>query len=370
MIKPGRQLALLLLIAVSGAFAQTGDAASSDKPVKVLADHILQVSTARGTGSLPLYVSVDGKSVDLAKPQPAVTRALLVFHGKQRNASDYNDSGLRAIRQAGEAGKGTLLITPQFLQQMDADEFRLAPGILRWAPEAWMGGADAIGVPVSSFDAIDQILFKLGDRNLFPNLKRVVLAGHSGGGQVMQRYAVVGHAGDALMRAGIHVRYVIANPSSYVYFSPDRPVLNPGATFTFAPPAKTCFGRYDQWKYGINNPPPYVAGGDFTALEQRFLHRDVLYLLGTEDIDPNHPALDKTCSAEVEGPFRFFRGKAYFHYLELRHPELAQASASQQLWYVPGVEHDGDKMLNSACGLAALFDSGACTTRVLDPKPQ
>ena len=55
--------------------------------------------------------------------------------------------------------------------------------------------------------------------------------------------------------------------------------------------------------------------------------------------------------------------------LEDRHPELAQASASQQLWFVPGVEHDGDKMLNSACGLAALFGVGTCTTRELDPKP-
>jgi hypothetical protein len=26
-------------------------------------------------------------------------------------------------------------------------------------------------------------------------------------------------------------------------------------------------------------------------------------------------------------------------------------------------------MLNSACGLAALFDPGTCTTRVLEPKP-
>jgi len=55
--------------------------------------------------------------------------------------------------------------------------------------------------------------------------------------------------------------------------------------------------------------------------------------------------------------------------MELRHPELGKESATQQLWFVPGVEHDGDKMLNSACGLTALFDAGTCGTRVLDPKP-
>jgi hypothetical protein len=153
----------------------------------------------------------------------------------------------------------------------------------------------------------------------------------------VQRYAVVGRGGDVLMRAGVHVRYVIANPSSYVYFSPERPVLNPKAEFTFALPSKTCFGKYDHWKYGVNDPPPYVGGESFTALEQRYVRRDVIYLLGTNDVDPNHPALDKTCSGEVEGPYRFFRGKAYFRYFEMRHPELGEASASQQLWFVPGV---------------------------------
>jgi hypothetical protein len=99
------------------------------------------------------------------------------------------------------------------------------------------------------------------------------------------------------------------------------------------------------------------------------VHREVVYLLGTQDTDPNHPALDKSCSGELEGPYRFFRGKAYFRYIQIRHPELAAESAAQQLWAVPGVDHDGDRMLNSPCGLAALFDTGACTTRILDPKP-
>jgi pimeloyl-ACP methyl ester carboxylesterase len=356
-------------MAATLAAAQTRDAASADKPVKAIADHTLQVKTAKGTGTLPLYVSIDGNTADLSHPQPGVVRALIVFHGKQRNADDYNQSGLKAIRTAGEAGKGTLLLTPQFLETVDTNQFHLPPSVLRWGPEQWMAGDDALDTPVSSFDAIDAMVLQLADRTLFPNLKSLVIAGHSGGGQVVQRYAVAGRAGDTLMRAGVHVRYVIANPSSYVYFSPERPVLDPKGKFTFALPAKTCFGRYDRWKYGVNDPPPYLSGADFGALEQRFLRRDVLYLLGTNDVDPNHPALDKTCSGEDEGPYRFFRGKAYFRYLEDRHPELSQASASQQLWFVPGVEHDGDKMLNSTCGLAALFGVGTCTSRELDPKP-
>lgn len=359
----------LLLLSLATLCASADDTTSSDKPVKVVADHMLHVATAKGAGDLPLYISSDGAAADWSKPQPAVTQALIVFHGKLRNADVYNQSGLDSIKHAGAAGKGTLLITPQFLQQIDADQFHLPPGILRWRPEEWMAGDNAMNAPVSSFDAIDAILLRLADRKTFPNLKNVVVAGHSGGGQVVQRYAVVGRGGDVLMQAGVHVRYVIANPSSYVYFSPERPALDPHGEFTFGPPAKSCNGKYDRWKYGVNAPPPYVGSESFTTLEQRYVRRDVIYLLGTNDVDPNHPALDKTCSGEVEGPYRFFRGKAYFRYFEMRHPELAEASASQQLWFVPGVEHDGDKMLNSPCGIAAMFHAGSCPTRILDPKP-
>jgi pimeloyl-ACP methyl ester carboxylesterase len=354
----------------TGAHAQGDDTTSSTKPVAAIADHTLQVKTARGTGQIPLYFSLDAQTVDMSKPQPGVVRALLIFHGKLRDADVYNQSGLAAIKNAGAASKGTLLITPQFLAQVDVDKYRLPPPTLRWAPDAWMGGDDATNAAVSSFDAIDAILAQLRNKAIFPNLKSVVLAGHSGGGQVVERYAVASRGGDSLIGDGIHVRYLVANPSSYLYFSPDRPIIDAKSAFAYGPPARTCYGKYDKWKYGINDPPPYLAGGNFSELEQRFLRRDVIYLLGTDDTDPNHPALDKTCSGEVQGPYRFFRGKAFFRYLELRHPELAEESATQQLWFVPGVGHEGEKMLNSQCGIAALFSSGTCSTRVLDPAPQ
>jgi hypothetical protein len=68
-------------------------------------------------------------------------------------------------------------------------------------------------------------------------------------------------------------------------------------------------------------------------------------------VDPQHPALDKSCSGEAQGPYRLARGRAYASYLQLRHPGF-KASVHE----VPGVGHDGDRMLGSACGLAALFD--------------
>ena len=346
---------LLLLLALTAPLAaQTTDRTSAAAPVKSIAPARIHVDKGAATATLPLYVSADW-----SRPQPAITRAVLVFHGKLRNADDYNLSGQAAIKTA-HAEATTLLITPQFLAQGDVDAFHLAPDTLRWSPEAWMGGDDATApAAISSFDAIDAILAHLADRRLFPNLTTVVLAGHSGGAQVVQRYAIVGKAPERLAVSGIGIRYVVANPSSYLYFSPDRP-LDDG---TFAPPKKTCYGKYNHWKYGTEDPPPYVGNASFANLETRFITRDVIYLLGTKDTDPNHPALDKTCSAEDEGPYRYARGRDYYRYLAGRHPAL-----TQRLWDVEGVGHDGDKMFNSPCGLAAIFDVGSCPT-ALTAKP-
>jgi len=54
------------------------------------------------------------------------------------------------------------------------------------------------------------------------------------------------------------------------------PALDPKNEFTFGLPGKTCNGRYDRWKYGVNDPPPYVGNESFTTLGQRYVHRSVI----------------------------------------------------------------------------------------------
>nr|GFC73418.1 hypothetical protein [Tanacetum cinerariifolium] len=70
-------------------------------------------------------------------------------------------------------------------------------------------GSKATGVkPISSFVVIDHILKRLSDSKLFPNLKEIVIAGHSGGAQVVQRYALIGGKEDVLLKKeGIKLRY-------------------------------------------------------------------------------------------------------------------------------------------------------------------
>ena len=169
-----------------------------------------------------------------------------------------------------------LLIEPQFLNDLDVAAQHLPAETLHWAHSGWEGGEDAHGpAPISSFAAIDAILARLADRASFPALRNVVVAGHSGGGQLVQRYAIAGRGESALNKAGIHVRYVVSNPSSYAYFSPERPTGDGFATFD----AAAC-PSYDRWKYGMTGLPTYLAGEDPAALEAAYAARDVVYLLG------------------------------------------------------------------------------------------
>ncbi|RMP61583.1 hypothetical protein ALQ18_04523 [Pseudomonas marginalis pv. marginalis] len=281
-----------------------------------------------------------GLSQDWRQPLPNVTRALIIVHGRLRNAQTYLHSGESAAEHAG-LGATTLVIAPQFLNASDVKRNHLGDQVLRWKGNDWMAGEPSTGPgQVSSYGALDHIIKHLGNRTLFPALKEIVVAGHSGGGQVVQRFALTGHDHPLLKTEGISLRYVVANPSTYAYFSAQRPVKFDAAS---------CPG-FNDWKYGMQHLPAYAKGQSATRLEQTYVSRNVTYLLGQQDTDPNHPALDKSCEAETQGAYRLIRGHNYFDYLKARHPQL-----SHTLVEVPGVGHNGDVIFTSPEGERVLF---------------
>jgi hypothetical protein len=341
----GFSLAVLL-------FAKVGVlAAEREKPVTYLARHVYTLHTTQGEASVPMEMSLD-----LGASHPEITRAAVVFHGKGRNVEGYFSSLEHAAREAGSSGRRTLLLAPQFLREEDARAHRLPQQFLRWHAGSWSAGEPAMGpIPLSSFDVIDALLTTLSSRKDYPNLNTIVLIGHSGGGQLLNRYAIVGKAA-VLGETGVHVRFVIANPSSYFYFSDDRPQANG----SFAPFNGAACPNFDHWRYGPANAPAYV--GDTSAAawqgrEQAYMSADVIYLLGTDDTDPAQADLDTSCAGEAEGPERLDRGKAYFRYLNARHPQ----DLRHQLWLVPGVAHIGSRMVDSHCAIAAVFEHGSCS---------
>jgi hypothetical protein len=91
-------------------------------------------------------------------------------------------------------------------------------------------------------------------------------------------------------------------------------------------------------------------------LEKQYVTRRVIYLLGKLDTNPKHPALDKSCMAEAQGPYRYARGHSYIAAMQGRNAGTPRHIAMD----VEGVGHNGDKMFTSPCGLSALFDVPGC----------
>jgi hypothetical protein len=103
---------------------------------------------------------------------------------------------------------------------------------------------------------LDALLGKAADRRVLPNLSQIVLVGFSAGGQLVQRYAVVGRGEGAFGRGGIDLRYVVGSPSSYLYFTEDRP--RPEGGFGPFAEAAAC-PNFNPWKYGLaGDLPRYV----------------------------------------------------------------------------------------------------------------
>ncbi|MBV8595652.1 MAG: alpha/beta hydrolase [Candidatus Eremiobacteraeota bacterium] len=332
--------AIASALAFAVAFPLHADGKASPQPKETrppgltsgkLANREFLVISSRGDG-VALYFgngSLDGNR--------DATQAIIIVHGVLRNADTYFSTGALMLAKA-EASK-TLLIAPQFTEASDLYGRHGSSKILRWDGN-WPGGVSATApAPISTYAVFDAMLTRLADRSRFPALRRISIIGHSAGGQIVQRYAAVGHGPALIPRAALTVHFVVANPSSYLYFDTWRPHK-----------MKAC-SDFNRWRYGLDGTPSYVTG-TARELEQRYVHRDVTYLLGTADINAQEWDLDTSCAAEEQGAYRLQRGRAYIRYLRTRNPK----GTAQDFALVPGVGHDNRKMFTSACGLAVVFD--------------
>lgn len=334
--------------AVAGLIALVASPALGDvpapPPVAVVVDGRLPI----GGAELPVFVSQDWSHA-----LPGVRRAVIVVHGYQRNAADYARNMLAFGPPA-----DTVVVAPQFLAPEDVAAHRLPDTVLRWDREQWSDGDPAQGpTPLSAFDGFDAILARLSDRAIFPDLSQIVLAGFSAGGQFVQRYAAVGKGELAFGRAGLAMRYIVGSPGTYAYFGGERPL--PDGTFGAFPGAPAC-PDYNRWKYGFaGGLPPYVAtaaNAGVAALERRYAARDIVYLVGEDDTDPNHRLLNKTCAGEAQGSTRFARMRFFFADMKQRDG----SALKHRLWVIDGAAHDEAKVFGSPCGRSALFGEANC----------
>ena len=297
-------------------------------------------------------ITVDGMKVRywrnyaLGTANEAFRRAVIVVHGSSRNADDYFGYVIDAATTEDRV-KGTLILAPNFITSDDAPE----ADELYWSSGGWKKGNLSQNAPdVSSFEVMDQIFEKLTEAGKFPNLEEIVLIGHSAGGQYVNRFAAGSEAEQALP-GGVGARYVVANPSSYVYPNGLRRV--PGHLDVFAVPDPTidCYYTYNDYKYGLDSRNTYMSLVTADEIRAQYQTREVVYLLGENDDDPNHSSLDTSCEGMQQGDHRFERGHIYYNHLCAYYD-----CTNHEIVEVPGVGHSGNNMFNSPEGREVIFE--------------
>lgn len=269
-------------------------------------------------------------SQDLHQKNDLIEKAIITIHGSERNSHTYYNSIEMLSKRRGELEK-TIIVSPHYKEVQDAR----AQAEFYFHPEGWLSGDEAINrKDVTSFEIVDHMIKLMADKNNFPNLKEIIITGHSAGGQLTQRYAV----GSVLDQTypDIHFRYVVANPGSYVYLTAKRPFKGP----------TNC--AYNDYKFGLEKLNTYMSKRSVREMITDYLKKDVVYFLGEADIRSDD--IDQSCPAVYQGHFRLERGQSYMQQLTNEFP-----GHGHHIYTVPGVGHTQYGMYTSENGINVLF---------------
>ena len=284
-----------------------------------------------------------------------ITRALVVVHGQGRNADNYFRTGVAAAFLAG-ALDDTVVVSLRFASNQGSCSDHLGELEVNWpcGGVSWRAGGVAVssagpppgpraGDALTSYDLADAVLRKLARRDVFPNLKGIVIVGHSAGGQFVSRYAMSNVVHEAL---GVPVTYVVSNPSSYGYPGPDRPATSEEGFGPYGD-ARNCT-TYNRWPYGLEERSGYAASLTDDQLKRQLVSRPTVYLLGELDTTPL-AGFDGSCPAMAQGPNRLERGKAFVRYVNER------LGGRHVLTPVPLCGHSARCMFTADLALPVLF---------------
>jgi hypothetical protein len=198
------------------------------------------------------------RSHALTTSDQAITHAVIVIHGAERDAAtSFRIAAASAVLRG--RIETTLILAPRFAARLgSACTDDLSADELNWQCDVQLGdwrsgGAAITDGSLTSFDVLDDLLRRIEGSGLFPNLRTVVVAGHSAGGQFVTNYQMTNRLHEQLR---VPPAYVTANASAYAYPDDQRPV---------AVSAQEC-PAYANWPFGTAARVGYAAG---SSLDRR-----------------------------------------------------------------------------------------------------
>lgn len=290
-----------------------------------------------------------------------VTRALIMVHGMMRNADHYFRTATAAAFIDG-ALKNTIVIAPHFIGHRNKPK----TGEVIWAGGRvnWRDGGRSINYPhLYSFDLVDNLVYELANKKVFPNLTTIVVAGHSAGGQFVDRYAMSNKVDGAVQ--GVKLSYVVANPSTYAWPTAERPLpvgtADPvdaykeamdgrrvNTDFKYGPFDRDKDPTYDLWPMGLEKRAGYTANVSDTRLRKQLVDRHITFLLGQVDVLPLG-GFNSSPDAMAQGPTRRARGEAFANYVNKK------LGASHKVIIVPECAHNDRCIFTSRRVLRVVF---------------
>ncbi|EPQ32283.1 uncharacterized protein PFL1_00480 [Pseudozyma flocculosa PF-1] len=288
---------------------------------------------------------------EMGKDASKIKRVIIVQPGLPRDYWKYsnlvrNSLLCASLNQTAGIDPSTILITaPAWLTQADRSAGAGESNDLYFAGGGWSTGGNSAGpndARVSSFTVLDKMTEKFLNKAEYPALTSIYVTGHSLGGALTQRYAMLRKPTDD----DANVAFLTGNPGAYAWPITDRPIDNP--------PDTSCANSRDDWTYGLSNLNSYARGDDRNDIASRYASRKVVYGLGLSDNEQG----DTHCEAGYQGTSHLTRGQ---------NMEKALATlpggvpASHHFNYVANVAHEDYLILSDPVSQYYLFKEGIDT---------
>ncbi|SNX87901.1 uncharacterized protein MEPE_06612 [Melanopsichium pennsylvanicum] len=309
------------------------------------------------SGVLPFYIT---NNADPSK----VLRAIVVWPGKPRDIWKYANLMMNArsvavssnFAQQSATNDSFVIVAPAMMNQMDLAAGAAHSNEIVFHGSSWQRGAPSRNPPmkhaVTSYAAVDQVIDELFNKNTYPNLNQVVVAGHSMGGQAAQRYALM----KKTKAYDDNMRFWIGNPGSWAWLIDSRPYMNVN---------DSCQPNdaWDTWPYGLNGNQSKITSyarkdvvANKTYVLDRFLNRQISYALALLDLG----AGDTHCPARWQGGNHLDRGSQFVlqyqntsaFYLQGKFPP------KHTLDYIANVSHQDYAMYSTNMSIQRLFYDG------------
>jgi hypothetical protein len=329
---------------------------------------------------------------------------VIIVHGSGRNADGYLYSMMSAVEMQ-NCKDNVLVIAPRFLAVEDGvlavplitdqpEMIKMVPP-MNWnetdpIPHTWRYGANALSPSdeFSSYDAMDAIietLFSQADKGgRFRNLKRVVVSGHSAGGQFTHRWSLTSNSpiwGDNMndanaqtkssrklnhrQRSRVELLVVVANPRSFAYLDNRR--FTNSSNYEIPPQElRNSCPTYNSWEWGLDAGGLYAPykdkavanfDGDISKLATKYSNRKVIYLAGGNDTQ----ILRGSCEDDwFQGPTRLARS-----YYFMKSMQIIFDKPKHSRFVIRNVGHDHSLVFQSEEARTVMF-GGICTASTGD----